>query len=154
MFTALFGCCLHAGGKTIAAPVVHLQQQATVTGKVTDEKGAPLIGVTVQVKGTQTVVVTDEAGMFSIHLPKSNATLVFSFVGYTSYEQAVDGRTDLGTIILKTSAASNLDEIVVIGYGTARKSDLTGSISILKSDKLMDAPVPNVTQALQGKVAG
>lgn len=153
MFTALVGCCLHAGGKTIA-PVVHLQQQATVTGKVTDDKGAPLVGVTVQVKGTQTVVVTDETGMFSIHLPKSNATLLFSFVGYTSYEQAVEGRTDLGTIILKTSAASNLDEIVVIGYGTARKSDLTGSISILKSDKLMDAPVPNVTQALQGKVAG
>ncbi|ANH83986.1 SusC/RagA family TonB-linked outer membrane protein [Niabella ginsenosidivorans] len=140
--------------KGIAAPVVYLQQQATVTGVVTNDKGEPLAGVTVEMKGSQTAVITDEAGRFSIHLPNSNATLVFSYVGYANYEQAVNGRTDIGTVILKTTTASSLDEVVVIGYGTARKSDLTGAISVLKSDKLMDAPVPNVTQALQGKVPG
>ncbi|MBO9620343.1 MAG: TonB-dependent receptor, partial [Niabella sp.] len=87
-------------------------------------------------------------------LNNANATLVFSSVGYATLEERVNGRPDLGTIVLKDAGGSKLDEVVVIGYGTARKSDLAGAITVLKSDKLMDAPAPNLTQALQGKVPG
>ena len=151
--TVLLGALPTVRGNTVPAALLQ-QTKITVTGKVTDEKGVALPGTTVQIKGMQTAVVTDDAGAFSVNLENANATLVFSAVGYTSHEEPVKGRTDLGTIVLQPSKAASLDEVVVIGYGTAKKSDLTGAVATLKSDKLMDAPVPNVTQALQGKVAG
>lgn len=127
--------------------------QSTITGKVTDAKdGSPLPGVSVMIKGTQTATQTDVNGGFSIQAADANAVLVFTFVGYATQEVSAAGKT---TLDVKLGAdVKALDEVVVIGYGTARKSDLTGAIASVKSDRLNDRPVPNLSQALQGKVAG
>lgn len=138
-----------------ATPVIAFQQtKVTVTGKVTDDKGGALPGVTVQVKGTQTAVITDDTGAFTINLNNANATLIFSAVGYTNREEPVKGRTDLGTITLQPSRATALDEVVVIGYGTARKQDLTTAVVSVNSKDFIQGAVNNPMQLVDGKVAG
>ncbi|WP_300597523.1 TonB-dependent receptor [Niabella sp.] len=138
-----------------AMPAMMFQQtKTTVTGRVTNEKGEPLPGVTVQIRGTQTAVVTDNAGVFSINLSKANATLVFSFVGYSNYEQIVNGRTDLGTIVLQEASTSKLDEVVVIGYGTVKKTDLTGAVGSVRGAQLQERQAASVNEQLAGRVTG
>jgi TonB-linked SusC/RagA family outer membrane protein len=131
---------------------LHVMAQSNITGTVTDAKdGSPLPGVTVLVKGAQGGTQTDVNGKYSIQAD-ANATLVFSYLGYTSQEVSVAGKTSVDVKL--TAEARNLSEVVVIGYGTARKSDLTGAVASVKAERLLDQPSPNLTQALQGKVAG
>lgn len=122
-----------------------------ITGRVLSENGDPLIGVSVTVKGSKLGTVTDVAGNFSLSVP-DNAVLVFSSVGYESQEVSVSGKTTL-TVTLKLST-KKLDEVVVIGYGTASKRDLTGSIVRISGKEIADKPNVNPVASLQGKVAG
>jgi TonB-linked SusC/RagA family outer membrane protein len=132
---------------------LQVMAQSKITGKVTDAKdGSPLPGVTVAVKGTQGGTQTDVNGVYTINITDANATLVFTYIGYTSQEVSAAGKTTVDVKLAGETRA--IDEVVVIGYGTARKSDLTGAISSVKSERLNDRPVPNVSQALQGKAAG
>ena len=124
-----------------------------VTGKIANEKGEPLAGVSVVEKGTNNGVTTKADGSFSIDVSSANATLVFSYVGYKNLEVPANQPGKLQGLVLQQDA-TNLNEVVMIGYGTAKKSDLTGSVSIVKGDKLNDKPTPNITQALEGKVPG
>lgn len=127
--------------------------QSKITGTVTDEKdNSPMPGVSVTVKGVAGGTQTDINGKYSIDAPDANATLVFSFVGYTSQEIPLAGKTALDVTL--ASEAKAINEVVVIGYGTAKKTDLTGAVTSVKAEQLLDKPVPNLTQALEGKVAG
>lgn len=128
-------------------------QTKTVNGKVTAaEDGSGLPGVNVVVKGTVKGVSTDMDGNYTIELGEGENTLVFSFVGYASQEVSVGNQTVLNIVL--ESDAKALEEVVVIGYGTVKKSDLTGAVSTVKSGELTKIPSFSPVQALQGKVAG
>lgn len=127
--------------------------QQKIGGRVLNAKTAePLANVSVQVKGTNTGTTTDANGKFSLPVPNSKAVLVISYTGFASQEVTA-GSTDLDNIRLQEEASS-LNEVVVIGYGTAKKKDVTGSVSSISPKRLMDKPVANLGQALQNKVAG
>ncbi|WP_316817710.1 TonB-dependent receptor [Pedobacter nyackensis] len=131
---------------------VALGQDITVTGVITDGADkSPLPGVSVVVKGTKTGTTTDATGRYAISAP-GNATLVFTYIGYTSREVPVNNQTNLN--IALAASSQELEQVVVVGYGTQRKKDLTGSISQVKGEELTRQPVQTPTQALQGKVAG
>lgn len=126
--------------------------QATVTGTVTDQtNGSPLPDVSVTVKGTTRGTTTNANGQFSISLRPEDAILVFSSAGFTEQEIAVNGRT---TIDIALAAGGKLSEVVVIGYGTQSKRDLTGAVSSVKGEDIQNLPVSSATQALQGRAAG
>lgn len=129
-----------------------LRRGTKVTGKVTDEKGDALPGVSILVKGTNSGTITDANGDFSIDLPGSSATLVFSFVGYDSQEIETGAITNLA-ISLKPSNRS-FDEVVVVGYGTMKKKDILGSVATLKSDDLLKLKPTSMDAALQGMASG
>ena len=122
-----------------------------VSGKVTGANGEPISGVTVNVKGSKVSTSTDGNGLFTISVPEG-ATLVFSSVGYESQEVPVNGRSEIN-VTLKQSTRS-MDEVVVIGYGSASKRDLTGSIVKIGGKEVADRPNPNPVASLQAKVAG
>jgi TonB-linked SusC/RagA family outer membrane protein len=124
----------------------------TVKGKVVDENGEALTGATVQQQGTTNGVVTDIDGNFSLAVP-ADATLVISFIGYETTEVAVGGRVELGNISL-ASDTKELDQVVVIGYGTQRKVDLTGSVAVVDTEEMKKVSNSNISTMLQGKVSG
>lgn len=124
----------------------------TITGKVTDEKGTPLPGVTVQVKGTQARTSVKEDGAFSISVPSTTAVLVFSYVGYVQQEVPLDNKTTLTVFLV--SSQKQLEDVVVIGYGTQKKRNVTGAVAIFDASKLDERPVTRVDQALVGQMAG
>jgi TonB-dependent starch-binding outer membrane protein SusC len=129
-----------------------MQQQGQVTGKVTDRTGAPLPGVTVVVKGTTAGTITNNAGTFSINNLPENATIVFSFVGMRSVEVSTTGKTAIDVVMYDQTIG--IEEVVAIGYGTLKKSDLTGAVvSVNMAKKEMAANV-NLSQALQGYIPG
>ncbi|MDD2552573.1 MAG: TonB-dependent receptor [Dysgonamonadaceae bacterium] len=129
------------------------QQEITVKGVVTEQTtGDPAIGATVLVKGTTIGTVTDIDGNYSLSNVPSNATLEFSYIGMTSVEENVNGRTTINVVLAEDIQA--LEEVVVIGYGTARKRDLTGSIASIKASDIADRPSTNPLASLQGKVSG
>lgn len=123
-----------------------------VKGKVVDENGEPLTGATVQQKGTSKGIITDFDGNFSLSVP-SDATLTISFIGYKSIDVAVGGKTELGKITL-ISELKELEQVVVIGYGTQRKVDLTGSVAIVNTEEMKKVSKSNISTMLEGKVAG
>lgn len=123
-----------------------------ISGLVKDEKGEPLPGVNILVKGSQQGVISDSNGKFSIEAPDENAVLVFSFVGYVSEELVVGNRISID-ISLKVDEKA-LEEVVVVGYGTQRKSDITGSVSQISSEKFENVPASNALQLLQGRLPG
>jgi TonB-dependent SusC/RagA subfamily outer membrane receptor len=123
-----------------------------VTGKVTGDNGEALAGVSVTVKGTPIGTSTDANGNYAITAPDGAATLVFSYIGYGSKEVAIGGQTTVNVSL--TAARNAMDEIVVIGYGTASKRDLTGSIVKVAGKEVADKPNTNPLASLQGKVAG
>ncbi|SOD99829.1 SusC/RagA family TonB-linked outer membrane protein, partial [Spirosoma fluviale] len=124
----------------------------TLTGRVTDEKSEGLPGVSVILKGTQRGTVTDADGQYKLEVPDGSSTLVFSFVGYLPQEVNVGSQTAIN-VSLKTDSKV-LDEIVVIGYGTTRKSDLTGAVTGVKEAQLQERPATSLNQALSGRMPG
>src|SRR5690606_26799472 len=127
-------------------------QQTTVSGTVTDPSVETIPGVNILEKGTSNGAVTDLDGAFTLTASSPDAVLVFSFVGFATQEVALNGRATIEVVM--SEDALGLDEIVVVGYGIQRKSDVTGSIAAIKSDEISRLPTPNVTQSLQGRVSG
>ena len=127
------------------------QNGRRVTGKVLDKSGEPIIGANVVVKGTTTGTVTDIDGNFSLEVAEG-ALLEISYIGYLEQEIKVGNQNNL-TIRLSEDT-QNLDEVVVVGYGTVKKSDLTGSVSSVKAEELAAFPVASPAQALQGRTSG
>lgn len=127
-----------------------LYAQQTVTGKVTVSDTA-ISGVSVTVKNSTTGTMTDAKGMYSIKVP-TNATLVFSFVGLTDQEVKVGQQSTIN--LSMSSAASQMNEVVVVGYGTQKKATLTGSISVVKGADLVKSPQPNLSNSLAGRASG
>jgi len=128
-----------------------LAQQLSVTGKVTDSKGEPLSGVTITVKGTTKGVNSGSNGNYSINV-NSNETLVYTSVGYERQEIAIKGQRVIN--VTMTDSQEQLNDVVVIGYGTQRRRDLTGSVGSVRGDVFKDQPITNPIAALQGRVAG
>lgn len=123
----------------------------TVNGKVTDANGNPLSGASIQVKGSNTGTSTNTNGNFTITVPE-NAVLVISYVGLVTMEVEVGGRTTINVAL--TGSARISEEVVVVGYGSSRKRDLTGSSSSIKGTEITNLPALSATQAIQGKAAG
>lgn len=123
-------------------------QRLTITGVVSDEKGAPLPGSTVQVKGSTVGSLTDLDGKYSIEVPGSNSILVFSFVGYVPKEVQVLAQTVINVTLRED--VQGLEEVVVVGYSTQKKLNLTAAVDQVTSEALENRPVTNVTQGLQG----
>ena len=130
---------------------VRAQTQIEVTGKVTFDEGGSAPGVTVLVKNTNNGTVTDTNGIFRISAP-SNATLVFSQLGMAKQEVALAGRTTINVVMKED--VSQLNEVVVVGYGTQKKVNLSGAVAQIDGKELQNKPVPNVTSALQGALPG
>lgn len=126
-----------------------LQQEAVVSGVVTGNNGEPLMGVTVMVKGTNRVATTDNNGRYSLKAP-AGSTLMFSYIGYKKAEVKITGRNHNVTL----EENNNLEEVVVVGYGTVRKADLAGSVSVMDNKSFKDQPITQVSDALQGRVSG
>jgi TonB-linked SusC/RagA family outer membrane protein len=135
----------------VVTPEATLRQGA-VTGTIIDDTGEPLPGVNVLVKGSVTGTVTDSKGKYSISVPDADAVLVFSFIGYVSQEITVGDRTTIDLTL--SEDIQQIDEVVVVGYGTVKKANLTGSVGYIGGRELENRSVPTLTQALQGKVAG
>ncbi|HEY8915116.1 MAG TPA: TonB-dependent receptor [Chitinophaga sp.] len=133
--------------------VIHAQNTTTIQGKVTDAKsGAPLPGVTVSVKGKSTGAQTDGQGSYKLQVPAGGNTLVFSFIGYLSQEQPINGRSSVD--IQLAEDLKKLEEVVVVGYGAQKKKDVTGAIASINARSIQEVSVTNPQQALQGRVAG
>ena len=126
-------------------------QKQKVTGTVTDEAGEPLIGVTVIENGASVGAITDLDGRYTLDAAP-NATLTFSYVGYLTQKEKVDGRSNISITLKEDNAL--LDEVVVVGYGIQRKSDVTGALTRVSEKQLNSRPVSNAFEALQGKAAG
>ncbi|MBN1181659.1 MAG: SusC/RagA family TonB-linked outer membrane protein [Bacteroidales bacterium] len=128
-------------------------QQLKVTGVVTDAStGEPLPGVYVRIEGTNAGAVTDAVGRYTVEIPATDAILVFSFVGYNSETITVNGKNEIDITLVPEIA--ELDEVVVIGYGVQKKSNITGAISQVKSDDINNSSSTDLGSALQGKVSG
>ena len=149
--------CLGAVGAVAVCPTpafaaVAQNQTIKVKGQVVDESGEPLVGATVKVKDTSVGTITDFDGNFQLDV-KSNATLVVSYLGYKNREIAVRGRAILDPIKLD-SDNNMLEQVVVVGYGTQKKADLTGSVSIVNAEEMKKVSNSNISTMLEGKVAG
>ncbi|MEG0037797.1 MAG: TonB-dependent receptor [Bacteroides sp.] len=126
------------------------QQQTAITGTVTDDAGEPIIGASIVIKGAQTGTITDLDGNFKLNAPKG-ATLIISYIGYISQEVAVTGKV----IHIKLQEnTKQLDEVVIVGFGTQKKVNLTGAVGTVSDEVLQSRPVTNATQALQGVLPG
>lgn len=128
-----------------------MNQEGNVSGIVRDATGMPLIGVSVVVKGTMQGVVTDLDGKFNLEVPRGSV-LVFSYIGMQPVEISVTGQKDLNIVMKENSEA--IDEVVVIGYGTVKKSNLSGAVSSVSAKDLQKLPAANLSQALQGNAPG
>jgi TonB-linked SusC/RagA family outer membrane protein len=127
-------------------------QSTQITGRVTDDKGAGLPGVTVLLKGTANATSTDANGTYALTVPNGSGTLVFSFIGYATQEVAISNRSSVNvTLPVDTKA---LEEVVVVGYGSQLKREVTGAVQTVSAKELKDIPVSQVTQKLQGRLAG
>jgi TonB-linked SusC/RagA family outer membrane protein len=127
-------------------------QERVISGTVADDRGAPLAGATVSVKGAKVSVKSDLTGKFVIHVPANRNTLVVSFIGMETQEVPIGASAQL-SVSLKASAAT-LGDVVVIGYGTQKKQDVNGAISSVAAKDIANIPQPSVDQMLQGRVAG
>lgn len=141
--------------KKIDVPVSNVTEPVAIEiqGTVTTAEGEPLPGASIRLKGSNIGTTTDEQGRFSLSIPGDQGTLVISFVGFVSREMNTAGQTNLQIVL--TPESSEGEEVVVVGYGTVRKKDLTGAVSTISSDKLTQVKgISNVAQALQGQAAG
>ncbi len=131
---------------------VYAQQTITVSGEVTEASGAPLPGVTVVVKGTQQGIVTAADGKYSLTNVPTDGILVFSFIGMKTQEVPVSGKTTINVTMSETSIG--LDEVVAVGYGSVKKSDLTGAVGSVSADDIVSKGTTTVLEGIQGKVPG
>ena len=155
LFSMMFMAGITGGFIACPTPVmasVSQSQTLKVSGQIVDQDGQPLIGATVKVKNAKLGVVTDFDGNFTIDVA-SDGVLVVSYVGYKDREIAVRGRANLETIQLADDT-NMLEQVVVVGYGTQKKADLTGSVSIVNADELKRVSNSNISTMLEGKVAG
>lgn len=129
-----------------------LAQDRTVSGKVTDEQGTPLTGVNVLLEGTNIGTITDIDGNYSISVSGENDVLIFSFIGFNTIKQEVGSRSVID--INLSEDVETLAEVVVVGYGTQIKQDITGNIAQIDGDAIENIPVPSFEQAIQGRAAG
>ena len=128
-------------------------QQRTVSGKVSDQEGnQPMGGVSINVKGTTINTVTNAEGKFSINVPSDKSVLLFTYVGYGTEEVKVGNLSTINVTLSSTN--KKMDEVVVIGYGTVKKRDLTGSVSSVKASDIVKSPTSNPLEAIQGMVPG
>jgi TonB-linked SusC/RagA family outer membrane protein len=127
-------------------------QQSTVSGTIKDQKGQPLAGVTVLVKGTTNGTISDASGKYSLTNVAPDAVIAFSFIGMSPQEIAINKRTTLDVTMSET--AIGLNEVIVVGYGTQKKESVIGAISQLSTDQLLSTAATNITQAISGKIAG
>ncbi|MDV7188469.1 TonB-dependent receptor [Lutibacter sp. TH_r2] len=128
-------------------------QKSVVKGKVTSQMGDPIPGVSVVLKGTEKGVVTDFDGMYQINIQKSsNSILVFSYIGMKTIEKNVSGKSEINVSLIENVTA--MDEVVIVGYGSQQKKDITGSVSIVKADDFETRPNNQVGALLQGKAPG
>lgn len=123
-----------------------------ITGKVTDKLGLPVPGVTVKEKGGKSIAVTGTDGSYAINVSDANATLVFTFIGFTPKEVALTGSSELNVILEDTQ--QGLNEVIVVGYGTQKKESITGAISTIGTKDLTQSPVANLSNALAGRLSG
>jgi TonB-dependent starch-binding outer membrane protein SusC len=134
-------------------PAIGFGQKFTVTGQVQGTDGAPISNVSILEQNTTNGTTSDSSGNFTLNVKDANATLVISSLGYTSQTISLNGRTNI-SVTLQGSSATELEQVVVVGYGTQRKRDITGAISTVKGSEIAKQPVLTATQAIQGKVAG
>jgi len=143
----LIGCMM-----TVSANSVQQPQRKEITGTVSDSNGLPMIGVTIAVKGTTTGIISDNEGKFRLSVPLDAKTLVFSFVGMKMQEIPIAGKTSF--IVAMEEETIGVDEVVVVGYGTQKKSDITGTVASLPKERLEMTPNLNIAQAIQGSIPG
>lgn len=137
----------------LASPEVYFQQlNRKIEGYVTSDDGEPLIGVNVIEVGTTNGTITDIHGFYSLELTEQKSSLSFTYVGFEGQEVAVGDQSMVNVVLVEET--SSLDEVVVIGYGTQRRGDITGSVSEVDVDDLLKAPVASFDQALAGRIAG
>lgn len=129
-------------------------QEKKVSGKVTDENGAPMENVSVLVKGQTAGTVTDANGLYSLNVPDDNAVLVFSYTNYLTQEVNISGKTSVSLQLAPDLKKAGLEEVVVIGYGTQKKKDLTGSIGSISRKDFANKPFTSPDQILTGRIAG
>lgn len=141
-----------ANRKDINSQNVSIQEERIIKGKVTSNQGEMLPGVNVVIKGTTNGTITNVNGEYSIKVPAKQALLVFSFIGYESQEKVITDQSVVD-VVLKPST-EKISDVVVIGYGAVKKSDLTGSVSSVKAEDLKAVPATTFDQALQGRAAG
>lgn len=144
----LFVVLLYEGSYAQTTP-----SNINLTGRVTDDKNLTLPGVSIKVEGSTNGTVTDINGDFRLTVP-SNARLTFSYIGYTTQTIAVAGRTKISVSMTLNASGQKLNEVVVVGYGTQKRSDITGSVSSVPKERLSELPVTNVLHAIEGSVAG
>lgn len=155
IFSAMLGLCALGGTAVYAAPsmaAVTQSQTIKVKGQVVDEQGMPLLGATIMIKDGKGGTTADLDGNFELDVP-GNAVLVVSFVGYKSREVAVRNRAILDPIQLDPDDQM-LEQVVVVGYGTQKKADLTGSVAVVNAEELKRTSNSNISTMLEGKVAG
>ena len=142
-------------GFAFASPVVNGSESASpvkITGKVTDDKGAPMPGVSVVVKGTTTGILTDIEGNYTLNVPDSKNSVVFSFVGYIAQEIVVGTQTTINVKLAENVV--NIEQVVVVGYGKINKKDITGAVSSIAASEMNKGVYSSPAQMLQGKVPG
>lgn len=127
------------------------QNTTSVSGLVTDDKGEAIVGASIAIKGTSKGTTTDLNGKYKLEVGP-NGTLIFSFVGFDTQEVAVGSKTKIDIVL--ASKTNQLEDVIVIGYGTQRKSDLTGSVGSVRAEQLMERPVASLNQGLSGRIAG
>ena len=153
---AMFAGITPIASQSVSAEPTPMMQAApqtkTVTGQVFDEFGDPMIGVTIAVQGTTTGTITDMDGNFSIAVPAGAKTLEIRYIGYQTITMSAQQTKKL--VLNMQPDNVGLDEVVVVGYGTVKKRDLTGAVTTVKADEIKAVPLPNPVEALQGKVAG
>ncbi len=150
----LLSCLFFQQYSLIAMPIenVLMAEVNQVTGKVTDETGSPMPGVTVVLKGTSNGTITDIDGNFSIDIPSNNGVLVFSFVGYLSQEVTLNNQSNLS--IQLSPDSMSLEEYVVVGYGTESRRNITAAVASIDPDEIKSLPKANVVEMLDGRLPG
>jgi TonB-linked SusC/RagA family outer membrane protein len=128
-------------------------QNINIKGKVTDEKGETLPGVSIIIAGTNKGTATNNNGEYQINAPEGS-TLVFTYMGFTTQKIIVDNKTTLNIVLVQDQVGKQLNTVVVVGYGTQKRSDITGSVTSVPKERLTDLPVTNVMQAIEGTTAG